>query len=127
MNLTDLLHLMIDKKASDMHLKEGRPPLLRIDDKLNPLDMDILSNSDLKEMIYAIMDEKQRKKFDETNEMDLAYNLEGVARYRANVFKQMGKLEMVLRAIPIKIPTLEELNLPVALSEIALYPGASCL
>jgi twitching motility protein PilT len=122
MNLTDLLHLMIEKRASDMHLKEGRPPLLRIDDKLNPLDMDILSNNDLKEMIYAIMDERQRKKFDETNEMDLAYNLEGVARYRANVFKQMGKLEMVLRAIPIKIPTLEELNLPSALSEIALFP-----
>lgn len=122
MNIRDLLHIMIEKKASDMHLKEGRPPLLRIDDKLSPLDMEILSAPDLKEMVYAIMDEKQRKKFEETNEMDLAYNLEGVARYRANAFKQMGKLEVVLRAIPIKIPTLEELNLPPVLSEISLYP-----
>lgn len=122
MNIRDLLHIMIDKRASDMHLKEGRPPLLRIDDKLTPLDMDILSGADLKEMIYALMDEKQRKKFDETSEMDLAYNLEGVARYRANAFRQMGKLEVVLRAIPIKIPTLEELNLPQVLSEISLFP-----
>lgn len=122
MNLKDLLHLMIEKRASDMHLKEGRPPMFRIDGKLAPLDMDILSNSDLKEMIYSILDERQRKKFEETNEMDLAYNLEGVARYRANVFKQMGRLEMVMRAIPIKIPTIEELNLPSVLNEIALYP-----
>ncbi|MCX8094514.1 MAG: PilT/PilU family type 4a pilus ATPase [Candidatus Goldbacteria bacterium] len=122
MNIRELLHLMIEKRASDLHLKEGRPPMMRIDGKLFPLDMDILSNSDLKEMIYAIMDEKQRKKFEETNEMDLAYNLEGVARYRANVFKQMGKLEMVMRAIPIKIPSIEELNLPSVLNEIALYP-----
>lgn len=122
MIIRDLLYLMIEKRASDLHLKEGRPPLLRIDGKLSALDMDILSNSDLKEMIYSICDEKQRKKFEETNEMDLAYNLEGVARYRANVFKQMGKLEIVMRAIPIKIPSIEELNLPSVLNEIALYP-----
>ena len=122
MDIRELLHMMIDKRASDLHLKEGRPPMMRIDGKLSPLDMDILSNSDLKEMIYSILDEKQRKKFEETNEMDLAYNLEGVARYRANVFKQMGKLEVVMRAIPIKIPTIEELNLPSVLNEIALYP-----
>lgn len=122
MNIRDLLHLMIEKRASDLHLKEGRPPMMRIDGKLSPLDMEILSNSDLKEMIYAILDEKQRKKFEETNEMDMAYNLEGVARYRANVFRQMGKLEVVMRAIPIKIPSIEELNLPSVLNEIALYP-----
>ncbi len=122
MNIKDLLHLMIEKRASDLHLKEGRPPLLRIDGKLLPLDMSILSNSDLKEAIYFILDEKQRKKFEESNEIDAAYNLEGVARFRANAFRQMGKLEVVLRAIPIKIPTLEELNLPVILNEIALYP-----
>ncbi|HPD18826.1 MAG TPA: type IV pili twitching motility protein PilT, partial [Candidatus Goldiibacteriota bacterium] len=103
MNIRDLLLLMIEKRASDLHLKEGKSPMLRIDGKLAPLDMDILSNSELKEMIYSILDEKQRKKFEETNEMDMAYNLEGVARYRANVFKQMGKLEIVMRAIPIKI------------------------
>ncbi|MBP7791660.1 MAG: PilT/PilU family type 4a pilus ATPase [Candidatus Goldbacteria bacterium] len=122
MNIRDLLLLMIEKRASDLHLKEGKSPMLRIDGKLAPLDMDILSNSELKEMIYSILDEKQRKKFEETNEMDMAYNLEGVARYRANVFKQMGKLEIVMRAIPIKIPTIEELNLPPVLNEIALYP-----
>lgn len=122
MNIKDLLHLMIEKKASDLHLKEGRPPLFRIDGKLQPLDMAILSNTDLKEAIYFLTDEKQRKKFEDSNEIDLAYNLEGVARFRANAFRQMGKIEIVLRAIPIKIPTLEELNLPVILNEIALYP-----
>ena len=113
---------MVDRKASDMHLKEGRPPLLRIDGKISPLDMAILSGAEMKELIYALTDEKLRKKFEETNEMDLAYNLEGVARFRANAFRQMGKTEIVLRAIPIKIPTLEDLNLPAILSEIALYP-----
>lgn len=121
MNIKDLFQIMVDKRASDLHLKEGRQPLLRIDGRLAPLDMDILSNADLREMIYAISDEKQRKKFEESNEMDLAYNYEGVARFRANVFRQMGKLELVLRAIPIKIPTLEDLNLPPSLSEISLY------
>jgi len=118
---------MVDKKASDMHLKDGRPPLLRVSGKLMPLDMEILAEKDLKEMIYAITDEMQRKQFEQSNEMDLAYNLEGVARFRANVFKQMGKLEVVLRAIPIKIPTLEELNLPSVLNEISLYPRGMVL
>ncbi len=121
MNIKDLLHTMIDKKASDMHLKEGRPPLLRVDGRITPLDMEILSRADMKEMIYALMDEKQRKKFEETNEMDLAYNLEGVARFRANAFQQMGKFEVVLRAIPIKIPSIEEMNLPPVLTEISLF------
>ena len=93
MNITELLHTMIQKKASDMHLKEGRPPLLRVDGKISSLDMEILSRADMKEMIYALMDEKQRHKFEETNEMDLAYNLEGVARFRANAFQQMGKYQ----------------------------------
>ncbi len=122
MNIKDILHLMIEKRASDLHLKEGRPPLIRVDGRLLPLDMGILSNSDLKEAVYFLTDEKQRKKFEESNEIDLAYNLEGVARFRANAFRQMGKLEIVLRAIPIKIPSLEELNLPIILNEIALYP-----
>ncbi len=122
MNLRELLHLMIQKKASDLHLKEGRPPIMRIDGKLTPLEMDILSNSDMKDIIYSLTDEKTRKKFEETNEMDLAYNLEGVARFRANAFRQMGKLEAVLRAIPVKIPSLEEINMPSVLKEIALYP-----
>lgn len=122
MNITELLHIMIQKKASDMHLKEGRPPLLRVDGRISSLDMEILSRADMKEMIYALMDEKQRRKFEETNEMDLAYNLEGVARFRANAFQQMGKLEVVLRAIPIKIPSIEEMTLPQVLTEIALFP-----
>lgn len=122
MNITDLLHTMIQKKASDMHLKEGRPPLLRVDGRMAPLDMEILSRADMKEVVYALMDEKQRRKFEETNEMDLAYNLEGVARFRANAFQQMGKLEIVLRAIPIKIPSIEEMNLPQVLTEISLFP-----
>jgi len=105
-----------------MHLKEGRPPMMRVDGRLLPLDMEILTYEDMKEMVYAITDERQRKKFEDTNEMDLAYNLEGVARYRANAFRQMGKLELVLRAIPIKIPSLEELNLPSAIGEISMYP-----
>jgi twitching motility protein PilT len=121
MNINDLLHMMIEKRASDMHLKEGRPPLIRVDGNILPLDdMEILSRQDMKEMMYALMDDKQRKKFEETNEMDLAYNLEGVARFRANAFQQMGKYEIVLRAIPIKIPSIEEMNLPAALSDIAL-------
>jgi len=122
MNISDLLHIMIDKKASDMHLKEDRPPLLRIDGKLHPLDMATITADDLTEMIHVIADERQRKKFEETNEMDSAYNLEGVARFRANVFKQKGKIEIVLRAIPIQIPSLEDLNLPSIISEISLYP-----
>ena len=122
MNLRDLLHLMIQKRSSDLHLKEGRPPIMRIDGRLTPLEMEILSNADMREIIQTMTDEKTRKKFEENNEMDLAYNLEGVARFRANAFKQMGKLEVVMRAIPIKIPTLEELNMPPVLKEIALYP-----
>ena len=120
-NINDLLHMMIERKASDIHLKEGRPPLLRIDGNMIMTDMEILSRQDMKEMMFSMMDEKQRKKFEDTNEMDLAYNLEGVARFRANAFQQMGKYEVVLRAIPIRVPSIEEMNLPAIVSDAALF------
>lgn len=69
MNINDLLHIMIEKRASDMHLKEGRPPLIMGDGNILPMhDMEILSRQDMKEMMHALMDGKQRKKFEETNE-----------------------------------------------------------
>ena len=113
--------MMIERKASDIHLKEGRPPLLRIDGNMIMTDMEILSRQDMKEMMFSMMDEKQRKKFEDTNEMDLAYNLEGVARFRANAFQQMGKYEVVLRAIPIRVASIEERNLPSIVSDAALF------
>ncbi|MBI2002160.1 MAG: type IV pilus twitching motility protein PilT [candidate division NC10 bacterium] len=123
MELPDLLKIAVERKASDLHIKVGSPPVLRIDDKLVPLmEMPRLGQDAVVTMAASVMNAKQREKFKERSEIDLAYSVPGLGRFRANVFQQRGTVGLVLRVIPIKIQAIGELNLPPVLEKIALEP-----
>ncbi len=123
MELPDLLKIAVERKASDLHIKVGSPPVLRIDDKLVPLmEMPRLGQDAVVTMAASLMNAKQREKFKERSEIDLAYSMPGLGRFRANVFQQRGTVGLVLRVIPIKIQAISELNLPPVLEKIAMEP-----
>ena len=123
MELPDLLKVAVERKASDLHIKVGSPPVLRIDDKLVPLmEMPRLGQDAVVTMAASLMNAKQREKFKERSEIDLAYSMPGLGRFRANVFQQRGTVGLVLRVIPIKIQNISELNLPPVLEKVAMEP-----
>jgi len=123
MELPDLLKVAVERKASDLHIKVGSPPVLRIDDKLVPLmEMPRLGQDAVVTMAAGVMNAKQREKFKERCEIDLAYSVPGLGRFRANVFQQRGTVGIVMRVIPIKIQTVGELNLPPSLEKICTEP-----
>ncbi|OGB95176.1 MAG: type IV pili twitching motility protein PilT [candidate division NC10 bacterium RIFCSPLOWO2_12_FULL_66_18] len=123
MELPDLLKIAVERKASDLHIKVGSPPVLRIDDKLVPLmEMPRLGQDAVVTMAASLMNAKQREKFKERSEIDLAYSMPGLGRFRANVFQQRGTVGLVLRVIPIKIQNISELNLPPVLEKVAMEP-----
>jgi twitching motility protein PilT len=120
MNLNELLKVTFEKRASDLHVKVGVPPILRIDGKLTPLETEKrLTQEDVLATAQGIMNPVQKAKFTEKNELDMAYAVPGLGRFRVNVFKQRGSVGMVFRLVPAKILNFEELNLPVVLSKIA--------
>jgi twitching motility protein PilT len=121
MELQDLLKIAVERKASDLHIKVGSPPVLRIDDKLVPLvEMPRLGQDAVVTMAASVMNAKQREKFKERCEIDLAHSVPGLGRFRANVFQQRGTVGLVMRVIPIKIQSINELNLPPVMEKIAL-------
>lgn len=121
MELNDILTIAIKGGASDIHLKAGLPPMFRIDGSLLPLkDEKRLSPEDIGRMAVSIMNNFQKEKFKEENEIDLAYGVPGLGRFRVNVFMQRGSVGIVLRVIPFKILTIEQLNLPKVLEKICL-------
>jgi twitching motility protein PilT len=121
--LQDLLKIAVERKASDLHLKVGSPPVLRIDENLYPLmDQPRLAAEDTVAMAFSIMSNKQKEKFREHNELDLAYSVAGLGRFRANVFQQRSTVAIALRVIPFKILSLQELNLPPILEKLAMEP-----
>jgi twitching motility protein PilT len=123
MQLPDLLKIAVERKASDIHIKVGSPPVLRIDDKLVPLmELPRLGQDIVVGMAASIMNPKQREKFKDRCEVDLAYSLPGMGRFRVNVFQQRGTVGLVLRVIPIKIQAISDLNLPPVLEQMALEP-----
>lgn len=120
MNLNDLLKVTFEKRASDLHIKVGVPPILRIDGKLIPLETEKrLTQEDSLAIALGIMNPVQKAKFTEKNELDMAYAVPGLGRFRVNVFKQRGSVGMVFRQVPAKILNFEELMLPSVLSKIA--------
>lgn len=121
MTLNEILTAAVQKNASDVHLKAGLVPVIRKHGKLRPLfaEQPPLSNTDLEQMIDGIMDEEQKKTFRVRKEIDLGYGVSGLGRFRVNIFKQRGTIRLVIRNVPHKIPTLNELNMPETLSQIA--------
>ena len=119
MNIDELLRSACESKASDLHLKVGNYPYLRVDGDLRPMQQfQRVSSEDMLNMAFSIMTNRQKQKFKENTELDMAYGVAGLGRFRVNVFQQRGNVGMVLRVIPTKIRTLDELYMPQVIDKI---------
>ena len=121
-NFKAVLQQLIQRNASDLHLKVGRPPTLRLHGDLLPLDHPALRPEDLKGLAEQLMTPRQVKEFTENKECDFAIGVPGIGRFRCNVYQQRGSLCYAMRAIPYQARTIAELNLPPVLEEIAMKP-----
>src|SRR5256885_1300201 len=121
-NFKAVLQQLVQRNASDLHLKVGRPPTLRLHGDLVHLDMPALKPEDLKGLAEQLMTPRQVKEFTDNKECDFAIGVPGIGRFRCNVYQQRGSLCYAMRAIPYQARTINELNLPKVLEEIALKP-----
>jgi twitching motility protein PilT len=121
-NLRELLEILIEKNASDLHLAVGSPPQIRVDGRLLTLDMDALTPDATKKLAYSMMSERQKQRFEENSELDMSFGIENMSRFRCNVFVQRGNVSVALRQIPYKVPSFEELGVDKAIIEMANLP-----
>jgi twitching motility protein PilT len=121
-NFKIVLQQMAQQNASDVHLKVGRPPVLRVNGELITLDMPPLRPEDLKQLAEHIMTPRQVKEFTDHKEADFAIGVPGIGRFRVNVYQQRGTVAYALRAVPYQVKTIEELNLPPVVHDLALRP-----
>lgn len=112
-DMNALLKLMVEKNASDLHITANWPAHIRIDEKLVAVDDRVLSPDEAKDLIYSLLSKAQIAKFERDMELDIAFELSGISRYRVNVFRQMGTVASSIRLIPYKIWTFEECGLPM--------------
>ncbi|HSA33960.1 MAG TPA: PilT/PilU family type 4a pilus ATPase [bacterium] len=121
-SLQDLLTLLIEQNASDLHITSGSPPQLRIDGSLRPVNLPPFTPTDTKRLAYSILTERQKKMFEENNELDLSFGVKNLSRFRANIFMQRGAIAAAIRVIPYKILDFSALGLPEVVEEIAKKP-----
>ncbi|MDI6827046.1 MAG: type IV pilus twitching motility protein PilT [Armatimonadota bacterium] len=121
MDLVELLKLAADMKASDLFLKENAPPTLRVNGRVTPTDYPKLTADDVRQLAYSIMTHDQIGRFEHRHELDLAFTMENVARFRANIYQQRGSIAMVLRIIPLEIYTLDELGMPPVIKDLTMH------
>jgi twitching motility protein PilT len=127
MELRDLLLYAIHKRASDLHLTYDTPPILRVDGKLTQTNYDPLSRDTLKKMIYGILTDYQKEKFEQELELDFSLALSGMDRFRVNIHVQRGSVEAAFRRIPLFIPNMQELGLPPVMADFARKPNGLVL
>ena len=118
MDIKPILQEMIAKKASDLHLRSGGPAVIRVDGKLSALER-VISQEEMIALADSLMNPEQKKIFEVRHEVDLACSFEESGRFRINIFKQKGVINMAFRIIPTNIPTIKELKLPPVISQIA--------
>lgn len=122
MHIDDLLRMVVQRDASDLHLRAGEPPILRIHGDLKRTDLPRLTAEDVKNLLYAILNEERRQRFERDKEMDLSYEVPGLARFRVNMFWQQRCVGAALRLIPFRIRTIDELMMPPAVKELCMRP-----
>ena len=115
--LPELLKTTVDRGGSDLHLTTNTPPQVRVDGKLNRLELPDLSPAETKQLTYSVLTDAQKKRFEEALELDFSFGIKGLARFRCNMFNQRGAVAAVYRLIPERIRTFEELNLPQVLDQ----------
>jgi len=119
MTIDEMLAIAMERKASDLHLKVGNHPHLRIDNDLVPLtELARISPEEMLNLAFSMMTNRQKQKLKENSELDMAYGVPGIGRFRVNIFQQRGNIGIVMRVIPTKIATLAELNLPPVVDKI---------
>ena len=119
MNINDLLTIAVERKASDLHLKVGSHPVIRVDGQLHSLpNVKRLMQEDTVAMGFSMMNARQKQRFKEDLGIDIAYSVPGLGRFRVNVFQQRGSVSLVARVIPSSILTFKELTLPPVLETI---------
>ena len=123
LDINDLLKASAAYKASDLHIKVGNPPVLRVDGRLHPMpNIRRVTQEDVMKIAFSVMNDAQKEKFKRSSEIDIAYSVPGLGRFRVNVFQQRGTIGLVFRLIPVKILTIDDLDLPPVLGNMALRP-----
>jgi twitching motility protein PilT len=122
MHIDDLLRMVVQRDASDLHLRAGEPPILRIHGDLKRTDLPRLTAEDVKNLLYAILNEERRQRFERDKELDLSYEVPGLARFRVNMFWQQRCVGAALRLIPFRIRTIDELLMPPAVKDLCMRP-----
>ncbi|GAB3547933.1 type IV pilus twitching motility protein PilT [Noviherbaspirillum agri] len=122
MDISELLAFSVKNKASDLHLSAGLPPMIRVHGEVRRINLPPLEHRDVHGMIYDIMNDGQRKAYEEVLECDFSFEIPGLARFRVNAFNQDRGAAAVLRTIPSKVLTLEQLNTPKIFADLALKP-----
>lgn len=112
MDITQLLAFSVKNNASDLHLSAGMPPMIRVHGDVRRINVDALDHKQVYAMVYDIMNDSQRKRYEEFLEIDFSFEIDGLARFRVNAFNQNRGAGAVFRTIPSKILTLEELHAP---------------
>jgi twitching motility protein PilT len=118
----ELLNEMVSRTASDLHIKAGSPPVVRVDGELHLLDEPVLSPEDTKDAAASIMTDKQIRRFSEHNEIDFAYSAVSIGRFRVNIYRQRGSISIAMRQVATQIPSFEDLKLPEIIKRLALEP-----
>src|SRR5882724_11237279 len=122
-NMADLLQLMVDRGASDLHITSGTYPQIRVNGRLNQLtQFEVLTPQDTQRLSYSVLNEGQKQKFEEENELDLSFGIQGLARFRCNVYRQRGAVGAVFRVIPYEIKTFDSLGLPPVVAKLCDKP-----
>jgi len=127
LSIQELLKQMMDINASDLHLTAGVPPLYRIDGKLQPIAADKLTPDNVLKLAYSVMNEQQKKNFEQKKEVDFSFGVQNLARFRANVFLQRGCVAAAIRQIPFKLRSLQELGLPPIVEKLSEKPNGLVL
>ena len=122
MDIAELLAFSVKHNASDLHLSAGLPPMIRVDGDIRRINVPVLDHKNVHELVYDIMNDKQRKDFEEFFEVDFSFEIPGLARFRVNAFNQDRGAAAVFRTIPSKILSLEELNCPAVFKDICDNP-----
>jgi len=120
--LPELLKTLVENEGSDLHIATNTPPQIRVHGHLRRLDSADLQPADTKQLVYSVLTDAQKKRFEESNELDFSFGIRGLARFRCNVFNQRGAVGAVYRVIPEKIRSLQELSLPPVLGMLAERP-----
>jgi twitching motility protein PilT len=122
MNIRSILEQMIEAGASDLHIKAGTPPTIRVDGALYGLEEERPSNKEIEETVEQILTPSQLEHFENAAEIDFAFSIPGLSRFRSNFYKQRGTVAMAFRQVPFGVPTVEELNLPPVLTDLVKKP-----